>query len=234
MSSSFSSRRKAHRHALRAALAVTGRARRPMLNLCCVMLPALAACTELPDQSSAAENSWGLADERADMRGVRDMTSAISRDQGMTGNVLDMMTVIDLPDQSPMPDSGPAPMVDMYLEDASSFEDASPDMFVADAGSGTDMQPVANCVDDRGQTDWRCCETHALEATGCELCEERFPLDDEPRACLNCAFDGECCVAIEPLIDPPADQFDPLGCAPWGPPAPPEYTGFRLPRRLVA
>lgn len=210
-----------HRHALRAALAVTGRARRPLL-LCCALMVPMAAC--LPDDTQT-DVSWSLSDstpERdADMR-ASDLSAP---DLAVPDMAASGLSAADMYEPDPgVPDASPD-------QDASmAAADMPPDM------QAPDLTDVEDCVDAEGQTDWVCCERTALAGNGCELCSNVFG-SEEPVACLSCylAQDQwfECCERLEPLLDDEIAGFDPLGCTPWGPPAPPSYSGATLQQILA-
>jgi hypothetical protein len=216
MTSPLSIRRSTHRHALRAALAVTGRARRPLL-LCCVLMGGISACSA---QDDASQDSW-LLDEDASsgLVSVSDMSAAADM-----GAAADMSVAADMGSH----DLHASP--DMPGVDASPEQDMMTDM-PADLDS-PDMEPVEDCVDSEGVTQWQCCERTQLTGQGCELCAEST--DDRPMACLSCYHAaeqwGECCERLTSSqdIEPFSGAASMLGCSPWGPPAPPSRGGLTL------
>lgn len=169
------SRPLSHRHALRAALAVTGCARRPLIHtaLVCALATSPLACaqTSEPKPDPAPTSSTPAADSEKSTPVVNDETTT---------------------------------------------------------------SPRADCVDDTGQTSWECCVENRLDADGCDICEERFGSSDRPDACLSCGyFDrdvGMCCPDVINMMEEVglSNEGDPLGCAPWGPPAPPAYSARTL------
>ncbi len=120
--------------------------------------------------------------------------------------------------------------------DGVSPETSAPDASTPVANDVTAGEEPASCVGDDGLTDWRCCVENRLDAAGCDICEVRFPSVEQAQGCLTCgAFDEDdlqCCQAVTSLMTEldmidVNDMSDPLGCAPWGPPAPPAYTRHR-------
>lgn len=168
------SRPSSHRHALRAALAVTGRARRPLIHtaIVCALATSPLACAQPND---------------------------------------------------PKPDSVPTSST------TSTETSGTPTSVVNDE---TATNPRADCVDDEGQTSWECCVENRLDADGCDICEERFVSSDKPIACLSCGYFGRdmCCPDVQDMMEEVglSNEGDPLGCAPWGPPAPPVYSARTL------
>lgn len=221
MTSLLPVRRSTHRHALRAALAVTGRARRPLL-LCCVLMGGISACVVQDD--AAPHDSWSLdEDAPPDIVKISDMNAV--EDMSVTE---DMSVAVDMGPRDMRVSSTP----DMQGVDASPEQDMW--MEIADMPAdldSPDLEQVESCLDEEGHTDWECCERTALEGQGCELCSESSD-PDQPLACLSCLNAqgqwNECCERLGPLLDDSIVDFNPLGCSAWGPPSPPSRGGLTL------
>lgn len=225
-------RKRSHIHALRAAAAVTGRARvlgAPLI----VGLIGAQACSQGPEQD---DPGWELesADMSAQESGVVDMRVVnASEDMQGVGGVADMRAAE--PDMSPR-EVGADMFVAAPEDMARSVEDMGvdePDMSIA----APDMM-AATCLDDGGVTDWACCAEAGRDAQGCAFCSDPYVDPAQEPDCLSCwslslsgDFEGynTCCQMF-------TDQEDSFraGCSPWGPPAPTRYAGARIAELLAA
>lgn len=211
-------RGRSHLHALRAAAAVTGRARALGPSLLVGLIGA-QACSQGPAQG---EPGWELESPGAPME--ENVREEVREPDVVAADM--QATERDAGVRAARPDMPPGASSEDMATALDDMSTAEPD------------QMVVSCLDDAGATSWTCCVEVGRDAQGCAFCSDPYVDQAREPDCLSCwslSISGDaqgysaCCQMF-------ADQEDlyRAGCSPWGPPAPPRYVGARIAELLAA